>query len=177
MTDAYQVIMADPPWCERGGGRIKRGADRHYDLIPTKELPRVFYDCELYRPADHAILALWATMSHLPDAMWLIETLGFTYISNLVWIKDRPGLGQYIRGRHEHLLLAKRGRPMPRIKASRVGGAHVSSVIEERRRLHSQKPTLGYAAVEEIWPSARRLNMFAVEDREGWDKWAPMAHR
>ena len=32
----------DPPWYETGGGKIKRGADRHYDLVKTPDLPRSF---------------------------------------------------------------------------------------------------------------------------------------
>jgi hypothetical protein len=28
----YRTIYIDPPWPERGGGKIKRGADRHYSL-------------------------------------------------------------------------------------------------------------------------------------------------
>jgi site-specific DNA-cytosine methylase len=34
----YHAILADPPWLERGGGQTKRGADRHYPLMPTKEI-------------------------------------------------------------------------------------------------------------------------------------------
>lgn len=29
----YKTIYADPPWQESGGGKIKRGADKHYLLI------------------------------------------------------------------------------------------------------------------------------------------------
>ena len=34
----YRVIYADPPWNEQGGGKIKRGADRHYNLMKTKDI-------------------------------------------------------------------------------------------------------------------------------------------
>lgn len=34
----YHTIYADPPWMERGGGKIKRGADRHYPLMSTKDI-------------------------------------------------------------------------------------------------------------------------------------------
>lgn len=34
----YKTIYVDPPWMERGGGKIKRGADRHYKLMTTKEI-------------------------------------------------------------------------------------------------------------------------------------------
>lgn len=26
----YRTVYLDPPWPERGGGKSKRGADRHY---------------------------------------------------------------------------------------------------------------------------------------------------
>ena len=29
-TQTYKTIYIDPPWEENGGGKIKRGADRHY---------------------------------------------------------------------------------------------------------------------------------------------------
>jgi hypothetical protein len=34
----YGTILADPPWLERGGGKIKRGADRHYPLMKTRDI-------------------------------------------------------------------------------------------------------------------------------------------
>jgi len=37
----YQIIYADPPWYEAGGGRIKRGADRHYSLMKTKDIKEI----------------------------------------------------------------------------------------------------------------------------------------
>ncbi len=34
----YKTIYADPPWMEHGGGKIQRGADRHYPLMKTKDI-------------------------------------------------------------------------------------------------------------------------------------------
>lgn len=34
----YKTICADPPWMERGGGKIHRGADRHYPLMKTQDI-------------------------------------------------------------------------------------------------------------------------------------------
>lgn len=34
----YGTILADPPWPERGGGKIKRGADRHYPLMDLTDI-------------------------------------------------------------------------------------------------------------------------------------------
>jgi len=54
MGRRYDVIYADPPWNVRGGGRIKRGSDRHYDLIRTEDIAAIPVadlakdDCHLY---------------------------------------------------------------------------------------------------------------------------------
>jgi len=37
-TGKYRTIYADPPWPECGGGKIKRGADRHYKLMSIREI-------------------------------------------------------------------------------------------------------------------------------------------
>ena len=34
----YKTLYADPPWMERGGGQIRRGADRHYPLMKTRDI-------------------------------------------------------------------------------------------------------------------------------------------
>lgn len=34
----YRTIYIDPPWPERGGGKIKRGADKHYSLMSVAEI-------------------------------------------------------------------------------------------------------------------------------------------
>ena len=31
----------DPPWLERGGGKIKRGADRHYPVLKVEDIAAV----------------------------------------------------------------------------------------------------------------------------------------
>ena len=36
--EKYKTLYSDPPWYEAGGGRIKRGADRHYKLMKTKDV-------------------------------------------------------------------------------------------------------------------------------------------
>jgi hypothetical protein len=34
----YGTIFTDPPWPERGSGRIKRGADRYYPLMKIADI-------------------------------------------------------------------------------------------------------------------------------------------
>ena len=75
---------ADPPWPERGGGKVKRGADRHYPLMSVKaicELPvaRLFQ--------ENAHLYLWATNNYLPAALEVMAVWGFRYVSTITWGK------------------------------------------------------------------------------------------
>ena len=49
---AYSCIMADPPWEERGGGKITRGAQRHYPLLKTRDIPGVMQRSPMWNPAE-----------------------------------------------------------------------------------------------------------------------------
>ena len=105
MTE-FHTILIDPPWHEQGGGKIKRGADRHYKLLKTKEMPGLILTSGVFTPAENCHLYLWATNNFLPDGIWLIGQLGFKYITCITWAKPSPGLGQYFHGQTEQLLVA-----------------------------------------------------------------------
>lgn len=89
----YKTIYADPPWPEQGGGKIKRGADRHYPLMSVKEIMALPVG-ELADP-EGCHLYLWATNNYLPAAFECIKAWGFEYITTITWMKDKVGLGQY----------------------------------------------------------------------------------
>lgn len=172
MTE-FRTIMADPPWLERGGGKIKRGADRHYPLLATRDIPRVMMNAPLWNPALDAHLYLWATNNFLPDALGVVSTLGFRYITNICWVKDRAGLGQYFRGQHELLLFAVRGRGFD----AKTEDRSITSVLDEPsvygspRGQHSAKPHLFHELVEQR-STGPYLEMFGRgEPREGWQSW------
>ena len=162
----YPTIMADPPWNEQGGGKIKRGAQRHYPLIKTREIPGVIHSCPLWQPAQDAHLYLWATTNFLAGGIWVIEQLGFRYVTNIVWVKDRAGLGQYFRGQHELCLFGVRGSGM----APRTERRDLPSVIRAPRSRHSQKPAEIYELIEQR-SRGPYLEIFARTPRPGWDCW------
>lgn len=167
----YSTIAMDPPWMERGGGKSIRGAQRHYNLLKTEDMPRVIYGSGVFTPAENCHLYMWTTASHLLDAMWLIKALGFKYTSNVVWMKTgRMGLGQYFRMQHEHLLLATRGRGA----VVRTDAKNIPSVIYAPRTKHSRKPPEAYELIE-ARSEGERLEMFAREARAGWDVWGDEA--
>lgn len=166
-----KTILIDPPWNETGGGKIKRGADRHYSLLKTKDIPSVIFGAlqsNKWEIARDAHLYLWVTNNFLPDGLWLMKKLGFIYKTNIVWVKDRFGLGQYIRGKHEICLFGVRGvLPYKVIDGKRQQGV---SVIEAPRTEHSKKPIEMYSLIEKVsYPPY--LEMFARNVRENWLSW------
>src|SRR5687768_10475760 len=142
----YVTVMADPPWNESGGGKIKRGADRHYPLMRYPEIERVVTgvlypdDASAYSVVDRdAHLWCWVTDNYLRDGLRLVDALGFRYVRTLCWFKSgRFGIGQYLRGKHELCLFAVRGR----LPASR---RDQPSAFEAERAAHSVKPERAYA--------------------------------
>jgi N6-adenosine-specific RNA methylase IME4 len=120
-----------------------------------------------------AHLYLWTTASHLRAAFDVISALGFRYVSNVVWVKRQPGLGQYFRGKHELLLFATRGkgfevRTERRDLPSAILSEHVRD--ETGKRVHSAKPEAFYELVE-ARSRGPFAEFFARRPRAGWAAW------
>jgi N6-adenosine-specific RNA methylase IME4 len=163
----FSTVVIDPPWMETGGGKIRRGADRHYDLLRSEDIPSVVMGCPYWNDvASSAHLYLWATNNFLPDALQVMSQLGFTYKTNVVWVKQRIGLGQYFRGRHELCLFGVRGDAY----SVRTSDRTIASVVQADRGIHSKKP-------EEFMRMVQRrsqgpyLELFARSPRPGWVTW------
>ena len=172
----YRTILIDPPWPEKGAGKIKRGADRHYAVMTPRDILRVILSSGVFNPYPDAHLYLWTTNNYLPDALWLIDALGFKYKTCITWAKNKIGLGQYFRGQTEHFLFAARGRGM-RVRKMRTDKKDLSTLIEaehveddQGKIIHSAKPEESYKLIEAASP-APRLEMFARRKRRGWTAW------
>lgn len=162
----YKTIYADPPWItERGGGKIKRGADKHYQLMKTENIVNLPIDeiadvnCHLY---------LWVTNKSLPLGLEVMKAWGFEYITAITWVKDRIGLGQYYRGMTEHCLFGRKGMlPYKLIDGKRAQGR---TVIIEPKSEHSRKPKTMREMIEKV-SYAPRIELFARERFDGWEAW------
>ena len=118
-----------------------------------------------WTPAADCHLWLWVTNNRLPLGLDIVTQLGFRYLTNLVWVKDRFGIGQYLRGQHELCLLGVRGQAMlPPIR-------NVPSIIHAKRTEHSAKPAEAFDVFNRVSPNHPRLEMFARQPREGWTVW------
>lgn len=168
----WSAAMMDPPWLERGAGRIKRGANKHYSLLKTAQMPEIILGSGLWTPAEDAHLYLWSTSNFLPDAIWLMNELGFSYKTNVVWVKDRIGIGRYFRGKHELLLFGARGRGWGvRTERNDLPSAiQTPHVTVDGKRKHSGKPDAFYDLVESR-SKGPYAEFFARSKRPGWASW------
>lgn len=156
----FGVIYADPPWrfetySENG---MDRSADNHY---PTMSLVDI---AALKVPAaDDCVLYLWATVPMLPEALNVMEAWGFSYKSQIVWVKDKIGTGYWTRNQHEILLIGVKGNvPAP------APGSQPPSTISAPLARHSEKPAVFAELIEKLFPSTPKVELFCRSLREGW---------
>lgn len=164
----YPVILADPPWTFSSWSDVTgmdRAAENHYPTMTTGQIQRMRIPA-----ADDAVLFLWATAPMIENALCVMKGWGFTYKSQLVWMKDRVGLGYWFRSRHEILLVGTKGH----IPAPAMGTQH-QSVLQRPTGEHSEKPEAVYTMIEEYFPSCARIELFARRRRAGWDCWGQEA--
>jgi N6-adenosine-specific RNA methylase IME4 len=160
----YGVIYADPPWrfeVYDADSGLNQAAEAHYPCMGTADIAALPVPA-----ADSCVLFLWSTAPHLPEALDVMRAWGFAYRTNVVWKKDRTGLGYWFRNQHEHLLVGVRGDvPAPSPEA------RFASVVEAPRTAHSVKPDAVAAMIEHMFPNMPKLEMFARKARPGWDVW------
>jgi N6-adenosine-specific RNA methylase IME4 len=155
----YDVIVADPPWRYNFSVDNADKIERHYATMTVEDI------CNLQVPSNNnAVLYLWATAPKLKEALKVMEAWGFEYKTNAVWDKTWIGMGYWFRGQHELLLVGVKGKFSPPIASERV-----SSVIVEKKGKHSQKPTCILDWIDQWFPTANKLEMFARRSRDGWD--------
>lgn len=162
----YGVIYADPPWRftpysnETG---MDRSAENHYETMATVDICGL---ADRIPAARDCALFLWATVPMLPDAMEVMEKWGFAYRTHWVWLKNHAGMGYWNRNMHEILLLGIAGDiPAP------APGDQFESVLQADVGRHSEKPAIFSELIEEMFPNAAHLEMFARSARPGWSSW------
>lgn len=162
LPQRFPIILADPPW-KYPFGKTDRSPSNHYETMPLADISALPVP-EIATP--DAILFVWTTNSFLADCLKVIEAWGFTYLTNMVWVKDKVGLGFYVRTQHELLVMAKRGQPLVPEPADRP-----SSVLHSPRTKHSSKPLALYSIIEQMYPTLPKLELFARVQHPGWHAW------
>ena len=154
----YATILADPPWDINQKGRY--GAENHYDLMPLsriKAMP-VADLCE-----ENAHLWLWIPNGLLQEGLDVMKAWGFTYRSPFYWVKNRIGLGQYLRNASELMLFGTRGKAPVQFRSQPNWGFFP---VQD----HSHKPEEVYSIIRRVSPGPY-LELFARRPEPAFDHW------
>ena len=163
----YRVISADPPWSyndKADAGSVQSGGAAHH--YPTMSIQKL---CDL--PVQDicepdAVLFLWVTSPLLEDAFAVIKAWAFTYRASFVWDKVKHNMGHYNSVRHEFLLVCGRGSCAPKKPTL------YDSVQVIERTGHSEKPERFREIIDEIYPTGRRIELFARKQPPApWEGW------
>jgi N6-adenosine-specific RNA methylase IME4 len=159
----YGVLYIDPPWqyAEELMGDVARAVEEHYPTMSLDEIRALSVPA-----ANDCCLFLWTTVPMLADALTVMNAWGFTYKTTITWVKDKLGIGYWVRSQCEHLLVGVRGNvPTP------ARGDQLPAVIGTPRLGHSEKPDVFAEHIERVFPNVPKLEMFARKGRPGWDVW------
>lgn len=177
----FDIIYADPPWHYNGklqfdktsASKDKIDLSRKIFISTAAFKYPTLKTCELEKLAvnkiskEDCLLFMWATNPHLAQAIELGQAWGFEYKTvAFVWDKMIHNPGQYTLSNCELCLVFKRGRiPRPR------GARNIQQLIRAPRKEHSEKPAEVMRAIEKMFPSQERIELFARRRVDGWSTW------
>lgn len=154
----FDVVYADCPWRYDFSKKTADSIEAHYPTMAVEDI------MNLHVPsAKNSVLFLWATAPKLIEALSVMSAWGFQYKTNIVWDKERIGLGYWSRVQHEHLLIGTKGHFPPPAYIFRE-----SSVYREKKTKHSRKPDHIREWINSAYGGVSRLELFGREEHAGW---------
>lgn len=180
-TKTFDIIYADPPWDYGGKMQFDKSstssdkmdwqknifissANFKYPTLKTKELKKIPIS-EIAK--EDCLMFMWVTSPHLAQGIELGQHWGFEYKTvAFVWDKMIHNPGKYTLSYCELCLVFKKGRiPNPR------GTRNEKQLIRSPRGEHSVKPKEVRQAIERMFPSQEKIELFARNKSKGWKVW------
>lgn len=177
----FDIIYADPPWHYNGKLQFDKSskgkeeltlsrnifisaAEFKYPTLKTKDMMQI----PIQQIAENnCLLFMWTTNPHLAQAIELGSSWGFEYRTvAFIWDKMSHNPGKYTLSNCELCLVFKRGKiPSPR------GARNIQQMVRSPRKGHSEKPVEVIHAIEKMFPSQKRIELFARKKADGWSAW------
>lgn len=174
----YDLLYIDPPWKQSKGGKKSvrensSGKSLDYPTISLQEIE------EHIRTADsltgeNSVMFLWTIDKYLFEAQQIAENIGYKLHARMIWNKVTGIPAAFtVRFGHEYLLYMYKGKLTP-VDLWERGKIH--TVFTEQVKKHSQKPEIAYEIIERLYPNLNKLEMYARNERSGWDCWGNEVH-
>jgi N6-adenosine-specific RNA methylase IME4 len=179
----HDVVLADPPWRYHGQQDKWGAAAKFYPTMSDEEL--LAFNIRERFMTDRSVLFMWATGPRLDFAIRCLDAWGLTYRGlSFVWVKTRAdgapigaqGVRPSIVKPTCELVLAasavKKGRPL------KLHDESIRQIIMAPKTEFSRKPDDVHEAIERMYPTASKIELFARRAYPGWACWgneAPQA--
>ena len=170
---SYDLIYADPPWRQAKGGKKSvrpnsSGKALDYKTLGMDEIKEHLETADKLT-GDNSILFLWAIDKYLFEAEELAKSLGYKLHARMIWNKVNGIPAAFtVRYGHEYLLYMYKGKLTPVAKEER---GKIHTVFTELVKNHSQKPEEAYRIIERLYPDLNKIELYARNERDGWDCW------
>lgn len=176
LSGQFGTILIDPPW--RFANRTGKMAPEHkrlrrYETMSFDEIAALPVG-SLALPQSH--LYMWCPNALIAEGLEIMAAWGFTYKTNIVWLKvrkdgepDGRGVGFYFRNVTELILFGIRGK----LRTRDAGRTQVNAIIT-RKQEHSRKPDEQYDIITACSPGPY-LELFARKKTTGWTTWGDQA--
>lgn len=169
----YGIIYTDPSWAQTKGNisacrpNQKKGLD--YPTLNIQEIKDIHKDA-FNLLDDKSNVFMWTIDKFLPETEQFMKELGFTLHARIIWDKGNGVVPAFtVRFSHEYLLwFYKKGHMLMPVPETR---GKYATVIREPSTFHSHKPEAVYRMLDDMFPTTRKLELFARNQKKGWDCW------
>lgn len=172
-NNQYDLILADPPWKQAKGGKksvrpISSGTELDYSVCSLDEIKEHLQQATSLC-SENSILFLWTIDKYLFEAQRIAKELGYKLHARMIWNKVTGIPAAFtVRYGHEYLLYMYKGKLKP-VALEERGKIH--TVFTEKVQKHSQKPEISYEIINRLYPDLKKLEMYARNKRDGYDRW------
>jgi len=180
-NEKYDIIYVDPPWDYNGKMQFDKTSTTKENLnlsrkifissasfkYPTLKLEELIKLPMNKIMKEDCLLFMWTTSPQLENAIELGRAWEFEYKTiAFIWNKMNHNPGQYTLSNCELCLVFKHGKiPRPR------GARNIQQLISVPRQAHSVKPNEVLEGITAMFPSQRKIELFARRKVTGWDSW------
>ena len=172
-TEKYEIIYADPPWPQKKGNlrksRPNQGKELDYHTMSVTDCFTTMDPFFAQTMEKHNVF-LWAIDKYLHETEAEMVKRGYKLHARMIWDKGNGIAPAFtVRFSHEYLLWfyqpGRMFKPRPECHGK------YTTVLREPATTHSTKPQCAYEMLGDMFPDAKKIELFARNTRPGWASW------
>lgn len=170
----YGIIYTDPAWKQTKGNKRKcrpnQGKELDYQTLRMEEIKEIHKQVSQNLCEEKHNIFMWTIDKFLHETEQMMKELGYELHVRMIWDKENGVAPAFtVRFSHEYLLwFYRKGQIL--MPCEEMRGKY-TSVLREKSIKHSKKPVCAYEMLENMFPDCGKLEMFARNERDGWDCW------